>query len=98
MIRVTLLYLLYYNNIIITVSIDQFKVSVTSKIACLEINKVVELDDSHISSSYGGVYVCISIPSLVLGSVGGGTSLATQKECLDLMGCYGKVCVLTNTC
>lgn len=31
------------------------------------------------------------IPSLVVGTVGGGTALATQKECLQLMGCYGMV-------
>ena len=39
----------------------------------------------------GGIYASLSLPSLVIGTVGGGTSLATQKECLQLMGCYGKV-------
>lgn len=39
----------------------------------------------------GGVYAAITLPSLVIGTVGGGTSLATQKECLQMMGCYGKV-------
>jgi hydroxymethylglutaryl-CoA reductase (NADPH) len=28
-------------------------------------------------------------PSLVLGTIGGGTSLPTQRECLELMGCSG---------
>lgn len=37
-----------------------------------------------------GVYVSIALPSLNVGTVGGGTSLATQKECLDLVECYGK--------
>lgn len=41
--------------------------------------------------SCGGVYVCLTLPSLVVGTVGGGTNLATQRECLELMGCSGKV-------
>ena len=38
-----------------------------------------------------GIYCTMAIPSLVVGTVGGGTSLATQRECLQLLGCYGKV-------
>ena len=38
-----------------------------------------------------GIYASISLPSLNVGSVGGGTNLATQKECLQLIECYGKV-------
>ena len=38
-----------------------------------------------------GVYISLVLPSLILGTVGGGTALATQKECLSLMGCQGKV-------
>jgi len=41
---------------------------------------------------YAGLYACVVLPSLVIGTVGGGTSLATQKECLTMMGCHGKVC------
>ena len=40
-----------------------------------------------------GVYVSLVLPSLILGTVGGVTALATQKECLSLMGCQGKVCI-----
>ncbi|MEO0896020.1 MAG: hydroxymethylglutaryl-CoA reductase [Bacteroidota bacterium] len=36
------------------------------------------------------LYCSITIPSLIVATYGGGTSLATQKECLDLLGCYGK--------
>ncbi|MGB0838918.1 MAG: hydroxymethylglutaryl-CoA reductase [Chitinophagales bacterium] len=36
------------------------------------------------------LYFSITIPSLIVATYGGGTSLATQKECLELMGCYGK--------
>ena len=41
--------------------------------------------------TYSGVYACLTLPGLVIGTVGGGTQLATQKECLSMMGCYGKV-------
>ena len=35
------------------------------------------------------LYVSLSLPGLIVGTVGGGTGLPTQKECLGLMGCYG---------
>jgi hydroxymethylglutaryl-CoA reductase (NADPH) len=34
-------------------------------------------------------YYSITIPSLIVASYGGGTGLATQRECLELLGCYG---------
>jgi len=37
----------------------------------------------------GGVYVSVTLPNLIVGTVGGGTGLATQKECLEMMDCYG---------
>jgi hydroxymethylglutaryl-CoA reductase (NADPH) len=40
--------------------------------------------------TYSGVYASLTLPGLVIGTVGGGTQLATQKECLSMMGCYGK--------
>jgi hydroxymethylglutaryl-CoA reductase (NADPH) len=36
------------------------------------------------------LYFSITIPSLIIASYGGGTGLATQKECLEMLGCYGK--------
>ncbi len=32
----------------------------------------------------------ITIPSLIVATYGGGTGLATQKECLQMLGCYGR--------
>ncbi|MGA2319429.1 MAG: hydroxymethylglutaryl-CoA reductase [Solirubrobacteraceae bacterium] len=37
----------------------------------------------------GDYYYSITIPSLILATYGGGTGLATQRECLELLGCYG---------
>ncbi len=36
------------------------------------------------------LYVSLQMPSLVSGTVGGGVSLPTQRECLEIIGCYGK--------
>lgn len=36
------------------------------------------------------LYVSLHMPSLVIGTVGGGVSLPTQKECLQIIGCYGE--------
>ncbi|NYJ01820.1 hydroxymethylglutaryl-CoA reductase (NADPH) [Nocardioides thalensis] len=37
----------------------------------------------------GDLYTSITIPSLIIATYGGGTGLATQRECLELLGCYG---------
>ena len=37
----------------------------------------------------GDLYVAITLPSLIVGTVGGGTGLPTQKECLEMLGCTG---------
>ena len=54
-------------------------------------NDTVVKDQSGRGTEPGGIYATLVLPSLVLGTVGGGTALATQKECLSLVGCYGKV-------
>jgi hydroxymethylglutaryl-CoA reductase (NADPH) len=36
------------------------------------------------------LYVSITIPSLIVATYGGGTSLPTQRECLEILGCYGR--------
>jgi hydroxymethylglutaryl-CoA reductase (NADPH) len=38
----------------------------------------------------GDLYISITIPSLIVGTYGGGTGLATQRECLELLGCFGR--------
>ena len=38
----------------------------------------------------GDLYLSLTIPSLIVATYGGGTALATQRECLEMLGCYGK--------
>ncbi|GDX81324.1 hypothetical protein LBMAG42_31350 [Deltaproteobacteria bacterium] len=38
----------------------------------------------------GGIQLSLLLPSLVIGTVGGGTRLPTQRECLQIMGCAGQ--------
>ncbi len=58
-------------------------------------------DAADVSESHGAIvysqlldngdyYWSITLPALIVATYGGGTGLATQKECLELMGCYGK--------
>ena len=36
------------------------------------------------------LYVSVTVPNIQVGTVGGGTRVATQKECLELLKCTGK--------
>ncbi|WP_225993372.1 hydroxymethylglutaryl-CoA reductase [Actinomadura rudentiformis] len=38
----------------------------------------------------GDYYYSVTIPSLIVATYGGGTGLPTQRECLEMLGCYGK--------
>jgi len=38
----------------------------------------------------GDYYFSITFPALIMATYGGGTSLPTQRECLQIMDCYGK--------
>ena len=36
------------------------------------------------------LYISITLPSLIVATYGGGTGLPTQRESLEILGCYGK--------
>jgi hydroxymethylglutaryl-CoA reductase (NADPH) len=38
----------------------------------------------------GSLYLSLTIPSLIVATYGGGTALPTQRECLEVMGCWGR--------
>jgi len=50
---------------------------------------------SHAAITYsqyldnGDFYWSITLPSLIVATCGGGTGLATQRQCLEMIGCYG---------
>jgi hydroxymethylglutaryl-CoA reductase (NADPH) len=41
-------------------------------------------------TSDGSLYISITIPSLIVATYGGGTGLPTQRECLEILGCWGR--------
>lgn len=57
---------------------------------------VANIAESHAAITYGRLldngdyYWSLTLPSLIVGTYGGGTGLATQRECLELLGCYGQ--------
>lgn len=55
-------------------------------IACVHESSIGQLD---IRPDGDGVYASLVLPSLVIGTVGGGTGLPTQREALEMLGCYG---------
>ena len=52
--------------------------------------------ESHAGITYGQLldngdyYWSVTLPAVICGTYGGGTALPTQRECLELLGCYGK--------
>ena len=38
----------------------------------------------------GDFYASVTLPALIIATYGGGTGLATQRESLEVLGCYGK--------
>lgn len=38
----------------------------------------------------GDFYYSVTIPALIVATYGGGTGLPTQKECLEMLGCFGR--------
>jgi hydroxymethylglutaryl-CoA reductase (NADPH) len=56
---------------------------------------VANIAESHAGVVYnqllpsGDYYWSITLTSLIVGTYGGGTGLATQRECLEMMDCYG---------
>jgi hydroxymethylglutaryl-CoA reductase (NADPH) len=52
----------------------------------------------------GDLYAAVTMPNLIVGTVGGGTFLPTARECLALLGCQGpgsaaklaEICAVTS--
>lgn len=52
-------------------------------------NASVGITSYEITES-GDLYISLKLPNIIVGTVGGGTALGTQRECLEMIGCYGK--------
>ncbi|HLG97557.1 MAG TPA: hydroxymethylglutaryl-CoA reductase [Bryobacteraceae bacterium] len=56
---------------------------------------VADISESHAAISYsqlldnGDYYWSITLTSLIVATYGGGTGLPTQRQCLEMLGCYG---------
>ena len=56
---------------------------------------VANISESHAAITYsqlldnGDYYWSITLPSLIVATCGGGTGLATQRQCLEMLGCSG---------
>ncbi len=67
---------------------------------------VANVSESHAGVTYtqllenGDYYWSTTLTSLIVATYGGGTGLPTQRECLELLGCYGagKVHKLAEIC
>ena len=55
-------------------------------IACVHESSLAQL---HLEAVEGGVYASMLLPSLIVGTVGGGTHLPNQHDYLEMMGCAG---------
>jgi hydroxymethylglutaryl-CoA reductase (NADPH) len=57
---------------------------------------VANVSESHAGVTYaqlldnGDYYWSITLTSLIVATYGGGTGLPTQRECLEMLGCYGQ--------
>jgi hydroxymethylglutaryl-CoA reductase (NADPH) len=50
--------------------------------AAVGVTRFEETDD-------GSLYACVTLPNIVVGTVGGGTGLPTQRACLEILGLAG---------
>ena len=41
------------------------------------------------ATATGDLYASVTLPNLIVGTVGGGTFLPTARECLAMLGCVG---------
>ncbi|NRA67152.1 MAG: phosphotransferase [Pseudobacteriovorax sp.] len=55
-------------------------------VACVHESSLAQFD---LREGVGGIHASMMMPSLIVGTVGGGTGLPAQKEALKLMGCEG---------
>lgn len=76
------------NNINVANVIAAMFTATGQDIACVHESSLAQL---HMElTDDGDLYAAMTLPSLVIGTVGGGTNLPQQRECLELLQCAGQ--------
>lgn len=52
------------------------------------VNSAIGLTNYEVTAE-GDLYASVTLPSLVVATVGGGVDLGTSRECLEMLGCHG---------
>lgn len=90
----------YYGNSLAMSKIDGmagYNINVANAIAAIFAATGQDLGSVHesgngvlyLEKTDNGLYLALHLPTLVVGTIGGGTHLPKQKEALQLMQCYG---------
>lgn len=74
-------------NVNIANVITAIFVATGQDIACAHESSIGNL---YLEKTADGVYTSLTIPSLIVGSIGGGTKLPAQNELLRMLDCYGE--------
>lgn len=86
-------------NINVANSIASIFVATGQDLACIHESGTGFLDVQYIEEhsfpenwphSEGGLHLTLTLPNLVIGTLGGGTHLPKQAQCLEMMGCKGQ--------
>lgn len=76
------------NNINVANVIAAMFTATGQDIACVHESSLAQL---HMElTDNGDLYAAMTLPGLVIGTVGGGTNLPQQRECLELLQCAGQ--------
>ncbi len=73
-------------NINVSNAIAAIFVATGQDIACVHESSLANF---YIERTTDGIYTSMHLPGLIIGTVGGGSSLPGQAECLKIMDCFG---------
>ncbi|MBM4252504.1 MAG: 3-hydroxyacyl-ACP dehydratase [Deltaproteobacteria bacterium] len=73
-------------NINVSNAVAAMFVATGQDIACVHESSLANF---YVERTDDGIYTSMHLPTLIVGTVGGGTSLPSQSECLKIMDCLG---------
>jgi NADP-dependent 3-hydroxy-3-methylglutaryl-CoA reductase len=82
----------------ITMGAIGFNINSSNVIAAMFVatgQDIASVHEASLSQLYAelsgdGIYLCLTLPCLTIGTIGGGTGLPAQNECLKILNCSGK--------